>query len=105
MTTVFIEDVPSEVEIPADGTLSRVLAKEGPVRLVVFGFDAGQELTEHSAGAPVVIQVLTGSVTLVVGDEEHEMSPSAWLYLDAGVPHSVMAHEPSRLQLTLIRCG
>ena len=101
---VLIENLISEVEIPVDGTLSRVLAKHGVVRLVVFAFDENQELTEHTAGVPVIIQVLSGAVTISVGGEDHLMSPASWLFLDADVPHSVTAHEPARLLLTMIRC-
>ncbi|MFA9566008.1 MAG: cupin, partial [Acidimicrobiales bacterium] len=66
--TVFT-DIAAEVEIPQDGTLSRVLYKDERIRLVVFAFDAGQELTEHTASVPAVIQVVRGRFDLTLGDE------------------------------------
>ncbi len=100
----FFEDLSSVVEIPVDGTLSRVLGKEGPVRPVLFAFDRGQELTEHTASVPVIIQVVTGSLTVVASGEEYRLSASSWLYLEADEPHTVVAEEPSRMLLTMIRC-
>lgn len=103
MAHALIDDVVSEVDVPADGTLSRVLGKHGPVRLVAFAFDAGQELTEHTASVPVIVQVASGSLTVEVSGERHRMGPHSWLYMDAGEPHSVFAEEPSRMLLTMIR--
>lgn len=103
MSHVFVGDLAAEVEVPQNGTLSRVLAKEGPLRLVAFAFDRGQELTEHTATVPVVIQVVSGSVTVEVAEERHHLTPRSWLYLGAGEAHSVFADEPARLLLTMIR--
>lgn len=103
MTYSLLEDVAAEMDMPKDGTLSRVLAKHGPVRLVAFAFDAGQELTEHTASVPVVVQVVSGSLTVEVAGEQHRLTPLSWMLLDAGEPHSVYADEPSKMLLTMIR--
>lgn len=100
---MLIDDLADLIEIPEDGTLSRVLVKEGPLRLVAFGFDAGQELTEHTSARPVVIQVISGVLTVVVGAERHVMTPRSWLFLPADEPHSVVAVEPARMLLTMLR--
>ncbi len=102
MTHRLVTDVSAGVEIPADGTLSRVVAKEGSLRVVLFAFDAGQELTEHTAAVPVVVQVLTGALSVEVGGERHRLEPQSWLYIGAREPHSVFADEPSRMLLTLV---
>lgn len=99
----WLEDVQSGIDIPEEGTLSRVLVKEHPIRLVAFAFDAGQELTEHTASVPVVVQVLSGSLTVEVAGERHRLTPHSWMLLGAGEPHSVFADEPSRMLLTMIR--
>ena len=103
MAFTLLDDVGGDLSIPTDGTLSRVLVKQGPVRLVAFAFDAGQELTEHTSSVPVIVQVTSGALTIEVAGERHRMGPDAWLYLDAGEPHSVYADEPSRMLLTMIR--
>jgi len=93
-----------EVAITPDATLSKVLVKEGPLRLVLFAFDAGQELTEHAASVPVIIQVVSGSFIVTVGGTAHRLTPESWLYLEAGEPHTVVAETPARMLLTMIRC-
>ena len=65
MRTAF-DDLRGEVEIPSHGTISRKLDEDERLRLVVFGFDAGQELTEHRSAAEVIVQVMSGRLTLTV---------------------------------------
>ncbi|MCP3939085.1 MAG: cupin domain-containing protein [Actinomycetia bacterium] len=98
--TIFT-DLVAEVEIPQDGTLSRVLYKDDHLRLVLFAFDAGQELTEHTASVPAVVQVMSGSLLVTVGTEEVGANPGAWIRLPANVPHAVRALEPSVMLLTM----
>ena len=99
----FLTDLINAVEIPADGTLSRVVYKDDRIRVVLFAFDAEQELTEHTASVPAVIQMLSGRVRLTLGGEVVEASPGDWAHMPANLPHSVMALEPSVMLLTLVK--
>jgi hypothetical protein len=49
-----VENLLQEVEIPKDGTLSRTLHRDDRVKIVVFGFAGGQELSQHTAAVPSV---------------------------------------------------
>ena len=98
MGTEYISDVTADLDIPVDGTLSRVLHRGDRLRVVGFAFDEGQELTEHTAA----VQVISGRVQVTVGDETHDAVPAAWLWMDANVAHSLVATEPSHVLLTLL---
>jgi quercetin dioxygenase-like cupin family protein len=100
-----IPAVSDQIEIQDDAIVSKVLVKDGPVRVVLFGFDTGQELTEHTASLPVVIQVVSGSFTVTASGERQRITSESWLALEPGEPHSVVAEEPSLLLLTMIRGG
>ena len=100
--TVF-RDVAAEVAIPQEGTLSRVLYKDDQVRLVVFAFDAGQELTDHTAAMAAIVEVITGRLRLGLGDEQVELAPGAWVHMPPNLRHSVLAIEPSVMLLTMLR--
>lgn len=101
-SSTILEDVATSLDIPEDGVLSKVLYRDDKVRVVGFAFDTDQELTEHTAAVPVVIQVVSGRFQFTVGDETSEIGPASWIHLEASVPHSVIALEPSRLLLTLL---
>jgi quercetin dioxygenase-like cupin family protein len=105
MTTphTFLADLAASTEIPSEGTLSKVVFKDDQIRVLIFAFDQGQELTEHTASMPAIVQVVSGSLRLTMGDETVEMSPGDWAHMAAGLPHSVEAHEPSVMLLTMLR--
>lgn len=105
MTYTYISDAAAELEIPDDGTLSRVLHSDEQIRLVGFAFDVGQELTEHTAAVPVLIQVVSGRLSVTLETDTMEMGPSGWLRMEAHAPHSVRALEPTVMLLTMLRGG
>lgn len=96
-------DLSDLIDVPADGTLSRVLHKDDRIRLVAFGFDSGQELTEHSSASAVIVQVVKGRIRFDVGEASSELTPTSWIHLEPNEPHSLVALEPSIVLLTLIR--
>lgn len=101
--TTVIADLEAELEIPKDGTLSRVLYKDENIRLVLFGFDTDQELTEHTAALPAILQVISGRAEIGLGDQNVTAKPGTWIHMAAHQPHSVVALEPTVLLLTLVR--
>jgi quercetin dioxygenase-like cupin family protein len=102
MSITVIDDLNDRLEIPTDGTLSMVLYRDDRLRVVGFAFDAGQELTEHTSALPVVIQVISGRLDLVLGDQKAQAGPGSWIHLPARLPHSVHATEPTRMLLTML---
>jgi quercetin dioxygenase-like cupin family protein len=100
--TVFL-DVASEVEIPAEGTLTRVLYRDDQIRVVVFAFDEGQELTDHTAAVPALVQVISGRIRLDLDGDPVELESGSWVRMEANLTHAVVALEPSVMLLTLLR--
>src|SRR5690242_381545 len=99
MTTSYthIADLAREVPPPADGTLSRTLYQDDRLKAVVFGFGAGQELSEHSASVPAVLHVVQGNLTLTLGEDTLPAGPGAWVHMPAGLRHAVRAEGPAVL--------
>jgi len=98
-----ISNVAEEVEIPEEGILSRVLFKDNQIRVVGFGFDTGQELSEHTAAVPAVLQVISGRLVATLGSDTGELGAGSWVHLPPNLAHSVRALEPSVLLLTLVQ--
>lgn len=88
-------------EIPPDSIVSRTIVSEPGVRVILFGFAAGQELSEHTVARPALIHVLRGSATLTAGGQPHEAGPGAMLVMQPNLPHSVVAREEVVLLLYL----
>ena len=95
-------DLLKEVEIPEEGTLSRVVYKDDAIRVVVFAFDEGQELTDHTAAKQDIVQVISGRITLDLDGTPVDLEPGSWVRMEANLIHAVVALEPSVMLLTLL---
>jgi quercetin dioxygenase-like cupin family protein len=89
--------------VTASSTTSRSLVDNEHVRVVAFTFDTGEELTEHTAAMPVVVQVLAGSMRFEVAGQAHRLVAGDCVYLAAREPHSLEALEPALMSLVMIR--
>jgi quercetin dioxygenase-like cupin family protein len=98
----YTADVAAEIEIPENGTLSRVLYKDDKIRLVAFGFDRGQELTDHTARHAAIIQGISGRLEVNLDGTTVEVRPGSWVHMPPNLPHAVKAIEPSVMVLTLL---
>lgn len=94
-----------EVEIPDNGTLSRVVFNADGLRVVLFAFDTGEQLTDHAATVPAVVQVIKGRLEMTLGDQKVEIDPGSWVHMEAHLIHALVALEPSVVILTLQRSG
>lgn len=98
----YVHDLASLADVAQDSTVSRTVVKAEGMRLVLFAFDAGQELTEHTAAVPVLIQALDGAFDLTADGRTVDLQPGDVVHLRTRVPHAVLAKEPGRLLLTMI---
>jgi quercetin dioxygenase-like cupin family protein len=54
----------------AQGIASRVLARTASGNITLFAFDAGEELSEHTAPFDALVLTLDGALTLTIGGRE-----------------------------------
>jgi quercetin dioxygenase-like cupin family protein len=90
-------------DIPADGILSRTLYSDDHVKAVLFAFAAGQELSEHTASTPAILQVLKGEARLILGSDSVEAKAGTWVHMPAQLRHSVRAKTPLVMLLHLLK--
>ena len=92
----------ADLPISSDATTSRTVVSNEAARVVAFAMDAGQELTDHSAPRPAVVQVVEGRVTFTVGGESHDLDVGDVVYLAPNERHAVVALTPCRFVLVLV---
>jgi quercetin dioxygenase-like cupin family protein len=90
------------IEVAPESTVSRTVLKEEGSRVVLFAFDSGQELTEHTAAVPILLQVLDGLLRVGADGDQIELSPGGLIHIGARVPHEILALQPSRMVLTML---
>lgn len=103
MNTTRFHDLSNEVTIPEDGTISRSLYQDDGVKVILFGFAAGQELSEHTAAVPAILHFLEGRARVTLGAEQLEAEPNTWVHMPAHLPHSIRADTPVKMLLVLLK--
>lgn len=83
--------------------VSRTIAKARGGSVTLFAFDAGQELSEHTAPFDAFVQVLDGSVELTIGGEKVVARAGETTRMPAGIPHALRALEPFKMILFMVR--
>ena len=91
------------VTATAQGIASRVLARTSAGNITLMAFDAGEELSEHTAPFDALVVTLSGSLALTIGGRDVQTTPQSAVLMPANVPHAVRATESSRIMLIMLR--
>ena len=89
-------------KITEDSIISRSLFKNEKMDVTLFGFAAGQELTEHTSSHIAIIQVLEGELELTLGNDKMVAQAGAWVRMAPNLPHSLKAANRAVMLLTII---
>jgi quercetin dioxygenase-like cupin family protein len=105
MTTTYTHflDLAKEVQPPDKGILSRTLYNDDRLKVVLFGFGKGEELSEHTASMPAVLHFLQGEASLTLGDDTLDVRPGSWVHMPKGLRHSIQAKTPVVMLLLLLK--
>lgn len=88
----YFADLAAQIpEIPPDSIVSRTLINSPTAKVIVFGFAAGQELSEHTSARPAIMHFLRGEAAVTVGSESYSAAPGTFVHMTPRVPHSVVA--------------
>jgi quercetin dioxygenase-like cupin family protein len=98
-------DAVCPLQLPGDavvhGIVSQALLTAPGLRATLFRFAPGQELSEHSSPARVLVQVMAGECEFTVGETVHRLRPGELLHLPPRAPHAVRA--PTELTLLVLQ--
>jgi quercetin dioxygenase-like cupin family protein len=99
----YIADLAKQADVPADGILSRTLYTDEQVKVVLFGFGAGQELSEHTASMPAILHIVQGEAHLTLGNDSLEAQAGAWVHMPPHLRHGIYAKTPVVMLLVLLK--
>lgn len=98
-----IEDLAGLIAaIQPDSIVSRTFYKGERLSAIIFGFDAGQELSEHTSSQSAVIQIIQGEAAVTLGGSRHELKAGSWLHMPPRLKHSVYAKTPLIMLLLML---
>ncbi len=86
-----------------ESIVSRTLYSDEQSKVVLFGFAAGQELSEHTAAVPAVMHFLAGEAEVRLGGETVQATAGTWIRMPARLPHAISARTPTTMLLTMFK--
>jgi quercetin dioxygenase-like cupin family protein len=87
-----------------DGSIvSRQISKAEAGNVTLFAFDAGQELSEHTAPFDALLHVLDGEAEVTISGQPFRVGSGEAIILPTGQPHAVKARSRFKMLLTMIR--
>ncbi|MBZ5577138.1 MAG: cupin domain-containing protein [Acidobacteriia bacterium] len=92
-----------EAPIPESGILSRTLHNDDSVKVVIFGFATGQELSAHTAPMAASIHILSGEAQLTLGDDVREVKAGAFVRMPPQLQHGIVARTPVVMLLSMYK--
>ncbi len=83
--------------------VSRTLINQKTGTVTLFAFDAGQELSEHTAPYDALVQVLDGKTEILIAGQSYQLQVGDAIIMPANDPHAVKAVTKFKMMLTMIR--
>lgn len=84
----------------AHGIVSQAVLTAPGLRVTLFRFAAGQELSEHTTPARALVQVLAGVCEFTFPDRKQQMKAGDLLHMPPKLPHAVRALEDLTILIT-----
>jgi len=95
----------SLVDYQPQSIVSRTLLRNPSGHIVLFAFDAGQELSEHTSPYEVMVLGIEGEADFTLSNETFKVRAGDMLLIPPNAPHSLKALTPFKMLLVLIRSG
>jgi quercetin dioxygenase-like cupin family protein len=99
----YIEKLENAVDsIPSESIVSRTIHVDNQIKVSMFGFAPGQELSDHTASVPAIIQIIQGTGSLTVGEDSYTAGPGTWVHMQANTKHALKAITPMQMLLIML---
>ena len=92
-----------ETRFAPNGIVSRTVFAAPAMRVVLFGFAPGQELTEHTSTQHALVQILSGECEFTLAGRSQTLKAGDLLYMPPGLPHAARATQQFSMLLTLTK--
>lgn len=93
------QDLAGLVGYSDDSIFSKTILGKPASMVILFAFDVGQRLSEHTAQYDTIVQVVDGHGRLIIGGKENDVAAGEIIIMPADVPHAVIAQERFKMLL------
>jgi quercetin dioxygenase-like cupin family protein len=87
-----------------DGAIvSREIVSQPTGTVTAFAFDAGEQLSEHTAPFDAMAIDLDGEADITIGGKSNRVKPGEMIIMPAAVPHALKAVTRYKMLLVMIK--
>jgi quercetin dioxygenase-like cupin family protein len=83
--------------------VSRQITKADAGNVTLFAFDAGQELSEHTAPFDALVHILDGEAEISIAGKPFALTSGDGIVMPANQPHALRGVKRFKMLLTMIR--
>ncbi len=83
--------------------VSRQITKSDAGNVTLFAFDAGQELSEHTAPFDALVHILDGEAEVRISGVSYALTTGEAIVMPANEPHALRATKRFKMVLTMVR--
>ena len=91
------------VSYQTGSVVSRQITKAEAGNVTLFAFDAGQELSEHTAPFDALAHVVEGEAEIIISGKFFQLKSGDAIIMPADEPHAVKAPGQFKMLLIMIR--
>ena len=91
------------VDYQSGSVVSREILKSANGRVMLFAFDAGEGLSEHTSPFNALVQLIEGEAEITIAGRSHRVSAGELILMPAGQPHALKALQRFKMVLTMVR--
>lgn len=99
----FIDNLADRIEYAEYSTVSKTLMQAEGVNVVLFSFDKDEELSEHTAAMPVIVQALEGELEITGDGKTVILKPGGLVHFTTRLPHAVKALTRAKMVLYMLK--
>jgi quercetin dioxygenase-like cupin family protein len=92
-----------DITYAENSVVSKRVLEKTTGNISLFAFDKGQRLSEHSAPFDAMVQCVEGTVEISIDKKPYILSEGQTIIMPANIPHAVLAVEPFKMLLTMIK--
>jgi len=86
-----------------ESIVSREILQGASGKIVLFAFDEGEGLSEHTSPYNVMAQIVDGEAEITISGQPHRVREGELILMPAKQPHALKAIKRFKMILTMIR--
>ncbi len=91
------------IEYQEGSVVSKTIINQKTGNVTLFAFDKGQDLSEHTSPYDALVYVIDGVAEITISGHPIRVSAGEMIIMPAHEPHALLALEPFKMLLVMIR--